>query len=116
MSLLEEFKKPCVILEKTRKPDGAGGYITTWSEGAEFYSYRALDTSTEATIAERQGISSIYSVLVEKNVPIEYGDYFKDKTTGRTYRVTSEPSDKQSPKSSSMQLKYFTAEKWELTT
>ena len=49
-------------------------------------------------------------------MPIEYNDVFKDKTTGETYRVTSNPENKQAPKSSTMQLKYFTAERWALTT
>ena len=41
---------------------------------------------------------------------------FKDKTTGETYRVTSNPEDKQAPRSSTLPLKYFTAERWALTT
>lgn len=61
-------------------------------------------------------MTSLYSVLVDKAVPIEYNDVFKDKTTGETYRVTSNPENKQAPKSSTMQLKYFTAERWALTT
>ena len=49
-------------------------------------------------------------------VPIEYNDVFKDKTTGETYRVTSNPEDKKAPRSSTLPLKYFTAERWTLTT
>ena len=78
MSLLDDFARPCVLLEKSRTPDGA--------------------------------------VLVQKAVPIDYNDFFRDKTTGETYRVTSEPKDKQTPKSASFALKYFTAEKKALPT
>lgn len=115
MSLLDQYQRPCVIMEKTREPDGAGGYITTWKEGAEFNNYMALDTSMEARIAEKQGVTSLYSALVKKSLPIEYGDVFKDKTNGQVYRVTSNPDEKQAPKSASFDLKYFTAEKWRLT-
>ena len=52
--------------------------------------------------------------LVDKALPIEYGDYFKDTLTGLTYRVTSNPSEKESPKSATFALKYFTAERKEL--
>ena len=55
-------------------------------------------------------------MLVQKAVPIDYNDFFRDKTTGETYRVTSEPKDKQTPKSASFALKYFTAEKKALPT
>lgn len=116
MSLLDDFARPCVLLEKSRTPDGAGGYITTWTDGAEFMNYQALDTSMEARRAEKEGVTSVYSVLVQKAVPIDYNDFFRDKTTGETYRVTSEPKDKQTPRSASFALKYFTAEKKALPT
>ena len=111
MSLLDDFARKCVLMEKTRVSDGEGGYTTTWTEGAEFTNYQALDTSMEARRAEKEGVTSLYSALVDKAVPIEYNDYFKDMETGKTYRVTSEPTDKEAPKSSSFSLKYFTAEK-----
>lgn len=111
MSLLDDFARPCVLLEKTRTPDGEGGYIVEWTDGAAFTNYQALDTSMEARRAEKEGVTSLYSALVNKNVPIEYNDYFRDTTTGETYRVTSNPEEKQAPKSASFDLKYFTAER-----
>lgn len=116
MSLLDDFARTCVLMEKKRVPDGAGGYIVEWKEGAEFTNYQAMDTSMEARRAEKEGVTSLYSALVDKAVPIEYNDVFKDKSTGETYRVTSDPKDKQAPRSSTLPLKYFTAERWALTT
>lgn len=114
MSLLNDFARPCVLMEKTRVPDGEGGYTLDWTEGAAFQNYQALDTSMEARRAEKEGVTSVYSALVNKALPIEYGDYFKDTETGLTYRVTSNPFEKESPKSATFALKYFTAERREL--
>ena len=114
MSLLNDFARLCVLMEKTRVPDGEGGYTLDWAEGATFQNYQALDTSMEARRAEKEGVTSVYSALVDKALPIEYGDYFKDTETGLTYRVTSNPSEKESPKSATFSLKYFTAERKEL--
>lgn len=111
MSLLDDFARKCVLMDKARVSDGEGGYTTSWTEGAEFTNYQALDTSMEARRAEKEGVTSLYSALVDKAVPIEYNDYFKDMETGKTYRVTSEPTDKEAPKSASFSLKYFTAER-----
>ena len=36
MSLLDDVANKCVLMEKKRMPDGAGGYIVAWAEGAEF--------------------------------------------------------------------------------
>lgn len=118
MSLLNDYARLCVLIEKKRVPDGGGGYRVEWAEGAEFESYQELDTTMEARIAEGIGVTSTYSALVRKDVPIEYGDYFKDKSTDTIYRVTSRPEDKEAPKSASpmiRMLKYFTAERAELT-
>ena len=112
--LLDDFGKICVFKEKTRTPDGEGGYYIEWTDGAEFTAYQSLDTSMETRAAEKQGVTSVYSALVDKALPIEYGDYFKDTETGLTYRVTSNPSEKESPKSATFALKYFTAERKEL--
>lgn len=111
MSLLDDFAHKCVLMEKKRTQDGAGGWDVVWEEGAEFSNYQALDTSMEARRAEKEGVTSVYSGLVDQAVPVEYGDYFKDTTTGETYRVTSNPEEKKSPRSSTMAVKFFTAER-----
>lgn len=119
MSLLDDFARTCTILEKKREPDGEGGYLTVWSDGAQFQNYQALDTSMEARRAEKEGVTSLYSALVDKAVPIEYNDYFRDDDLGVTYRVTSNPEERQAPKSAGpvMQaLKFFTAERRALPT
>ena len=117
MSLLDDFASKCVLMEKTRTPDGAGGYIVAWAEGAEFLNYQALDTSLEARRAEKEGVTSVYSALVNQSVPIEYNDYFRDMSTGNTYRVTSNPEERDAPRSAGSTiraLKFFTAERKEL--
>ena len=114
--ILDDFGKICVFKEKTRTTDGEGGYYIDWTDGAEFTAYQSLDTSMEARTAEKQGVTSVYSALVDKDVPIEYGDYFKEKESGTIYRVTSHPYDKQAPKSASFTLKFFTAERAVLPT
>lgn len=115
MNLLHDFAVPCVLMEKKRVSDGAGGYITEWTEGEPFENFQYLDTSMEARRAQQEGVKSLYSALVQRGFPLEYGDVFKDKNTGLTYRVTSNPDEKKAPQSSSFDLKYCTVERWALT-
>lgn len=110
--LLDSVGTKYVLMEKKRMPDGEGGWLPTqWTEGAQFENYQALDTSMEARIAEKEGVTSVFSGLVKKDLPIQYGDYFKNTETGVVYRVTSDPDEKKAPKISSLDLKFFTAER-----
>ena len=68
----------------------------------------------QARRAQQEGVKSLYSALVQSVFPLDYGDAFKDKNTGLTYRVTSNPDEKKAPKSSTFDLKYFTVERWSL--
>ena len=108
MSLLDDFSRSCIIMDKLTKPDGEGGYAT------ECANYVALDSSLEARQAEAQGVTSVYTGIVRKDVPIEYGSVYKDVTTGAYFRVTSRPEEKQAPASASPMLnglKSFSAER-----
>uniref|UniRef100_UPI004026525B hypothetical protein n=1 Tax=Gemmiger formicilis TaxID=745368 RepID=UPI004026525B len=114
MSLLDDFSHSCIIMDKRTKLDGEGGYATEWREGAEFANYVALDSSLEARQAEAQGVTSVYTGVVNRDVPIEYGSVYKDVETGAYYRVTSRPEEKQAPKTASSMLRNlmsFTAER-----
>ena len=117
MSLLDSYSRECVLMEKKRTLSPEGGWKTEWSEGLIFQNHQALDTSMEARRAEKDGVTSVYSALVEKSFPIEYNDYFRDTSTGNTYRVTSNPEERAAPRSAGptvRALKFFTAERKEL--
>lgn len=105
-----------ILLEKTRQSDGMGGWVIEWAETAEFKALIMLDSSMEARIAERQGVVDLYSVMVEKSFPIESGDYFRRKSDGAIFRITSSPDENVTPAVSSLDVKSFTAAKTTLPT
>ncbi len=51
MSLLNEMRTACAMLDKRRVPDGEGGFITNWTESAKFMAAIVLDTSIEARVS-----------------------------------------------------------------
>lgn len=114
MSLLDEAMTTCVFLNKQISPDGYGGYITTWAEGAEFLCAIVFDTSLEARMAEKQGVSSLYTVTTKKNLVLEYHDIFRRLSDGKIFRVTSDGDDKFTPASAGLNMRQVTAEEWEL--
>ena len=95
MSLLSQAMEDVVMLEKTRVPDGEGGFTTDWVDGAE-----------------KQGVTSLYTITVPINCKLEYHDALKRLRDGKVFRVTSDGDDKITPPSASFQFAQVTAEEW----
>ena len=113
MSMIEESMEPVCFMEKTRTPDGEGGFITAWTEGTEFKASITFDTSMQARIADKQGVSSIYTVTTAKNAHLEFHDVIKRLSDGKIFRITSDGDDKQTPARAVFgQYLQVTAEEW----
>ena len=115
MSLLSGAMTECVLYDRRRVPDGEGGYVVNYVENARFMAAITFDSSMEARIAEKNGVTSVYTVTLDKSVPIEYHDVFKRLTDGKIFRVTSDGGDKKTPPSASFQVQQVTAEEWSIT-
>lgn len=114
MSLLSDAMERCAFQNKALSPDGYGGYVTTWTDGAEFGAAIVFDTSIEARVADKQGVTSLYTVTTGRALTLEYHDVFKRLSDGKIFRVTSDGDDKYSPKGSTLNMRQVTAEEWAL--
>lgn len=114
MSLLSEAMNACVLLNKQTVLDKYGGYITTWTDGAVFDAAITFDTSLEARLADKQGVSSLYTVTTSRALTLEYHDVFRRKSDGKIFRVTSDGDDKYTPRSAGLDMRQVTAEEWSL--
>lgn len=113
MSMIEESMEPVCFMEKTRTPDGEGGFITVWTEGTEFNASITFDTSMQARVADKQGVTSLYTVTTAKNAKLEYHDVLKRLSDGKIFRITSDGDDKQTPLRAVFgQYLQVTAEEW----
>jgi len=114
MSLLTEAMDNCVLLNKQTTADGYGGYITTYVDGVEFLAAVAFDTSIEARTADKQGVTSLYTVTTSRAITLEYHDVFRRKKDGKIFRVTSDGDDKYTPQSATLDMRVVTAEEWSI--
>ena len=112
MSLLTSAMEDVVMLEKTRVPDGEGGFTTDWADGVQFKAAITFDSSMQARTAEKDGVTSLYTVTVPKNAKLEYHDVIKRLEDGKVFRITSDGDDKMTPESASFQVIQVTAEEW----
>lgn len=114
MSLIDTFKTSCILLEKHRVPDGEGGFVTAWTDGPRFQAAITHDQSLQTQVAEKQGVTSLYTVTVGKNVALEFHDVFRRESDGQTFRVTTNAKEVQTPNCASFSFAQVQAEKWRL--
>ena len=114
MSLLESAMERFVMLDKTTTPDGYGGYIAVWTEGADFQAAATFDTSIEARVAGVQGVTSLYTITTTKAMNLQYHDVVKRLSDEKIFRITSDGDDKKTPPSATLNMRRVTAEEWEL--
>ena len=112
MSLLSQAMEDVVMLEKKRIPDGEGGFTTDWADGVQFKAAISFDSSMQARTAEKQGVTSLYTIAVPRNGKVEYHDTLKRLRDGKVCRITSDGDDKITPPSSSCQFIQVTAEEY----
>lgn len=114
MSLLSKAMEDCVMLDKTTQADGYGGFISVYTEGAPFSAAITFDTSIQARRAEKEGVTSLYTVTTPRNVVLEFGMVFRRLEDGKIFRVTSDGDDRATPKSAALDMRQVEAEEWSL--
>lgn len=114
MSLLSQAMEDVVMLEKKRIPDGEGGFTTDWADGVQFKAAISFDSSIEARTAEKQGVTSRYTITAPLNAKLEYNDVIRRLRDGKVFRIKSDGDDVQTPKSATFQFLQVEAEEWEL--
>ena len=108
MSLIDIMKTACTVR------DGQGGYYYEWVDGADFQAAIIKDSSMQARMAEKQGVTEVYTVTTDKTVPLDFHDVFRRESDGAVFRVTSNITDSKTPKVATFQFGQVTAEKWVL--
>lgn len=114
MSLLDSMAEECRIMNHIREDDDVGSSIDYWTEGSRFMATIVKDSTTQATIAERQGISEIFTVIVKSSMALDYHDVFRRVSDGQIFRVTGTTLDNQAPQASTVRIAKVTAERWAL--
>lgn len=114
MSLLTQMMEECRILNHIRTDDDYGGYTDAWTEGATFKAAIAKNGSPEQLVAEQQGISEQFTVVVEDSFTLDYHDVFKRTRDNAIFRVTSRTEDSTAHPASTVRIAKVTAERWVL--
>lgn len=112
MSLLDEAMEKFVFQDKTTVPDGYGGYVVQYTNGAPITAACVENQSSEMILAQAMGAKSIYTITTRKNINLQYHDVLKRVRDGKIFRITSDGDDKATPKSATLNMRNVTAEEF----
>lgn len=111
-ALIFDLMESCCIMDKSTSDDLLGGTKETWSEGAAIDAAIIKDSSTEAIVAEKQGVSEIFTIVTKSSVSLDYHDVIKRLSDGDMFQVTSRGKDSAAPEMSTIPIRKVTAERW----
>lgn len=114
MSLLDLYYEDFVIMTRTIADDGYGGYTSTYIEGVTIKAALREDQSLQARVAEKQGVTSLCTIITSKSLNLQFYDVIKRVKNGQTYRITSNGDDNATPEVAAFDARVVTAEKWNI--
>lgn len=114
MSLLTEQYEPFYIMDKTTTPDGYGGVITVWVEGAEIEAVLTPDGGIEQLTAQQRGWTGSYTVITPRTVVLMDNDVIKRVSDNKVFRIKSDGTDNKTPRSAGLDMRSVKAEDYTL--
>lgn len=114
MNLMAQAMEKFVMIDKQHLNNGYGGTEVVYVDGAEIMAAVAFDQSMEARTAQKQGVTSVYTIYLKKGIDVDYHDVIKRVSDGAIFRITSDGNEKQTPSGAGLNLQAVTAEEWEL--
>lgn len=111
MALEDFLTEELCIMDKISHPDGFGGIVYTWQEGASFYGKAIRKQGDTLLVAQQQGARETYSITTKAQVQLERGSHVKRMTDGATMRIITDPEDGTPPGISDMRFVYVLAER-----
>ena len=112
MSLLSDAYEPFYFIEKKFVPDGAGGLVPTWTQGAEFQATANFPNSTLSDIAEKLTEKVTCTVTTSRAITLDFMDVIQRKSDGLILRITSNGNENKTPKGAGLDMRQSKAEIW----
>lgn len=92
-----DFFEPFVYMDYVSVSDGEGGMTFDFRGGAPFQAGIFANSSTEAEIAYRGGVKTIFTIVTEWGVELEHKDVVKRLRDNRLYMITGNAIDNTAP-------------------
>lgn len=108
---VQNFEQSFYRMTPTTADDGQGGRTRTFVQGAAISVALFPNQSIEALKAMAQGVTSIYTLNFDKSITLAYDEYIKRASDNAIFRITSDPSDNETPTVTDLDRRTATAER-----
>lgn len=113
-AMIFDMMETCHIYNKAVVDDSYGSTTKTYTKGAAFNAAIIKNSSTEAIVAEKQGVTEIYTVVTVQGFELDYHDVFRRQSDGAFFIVDSPAKDTEPPARSTVKIRKVTAEPWKI--
>lgn len=114
MSLLTDAMTKCILLDKISVNDGYGSPVFKYQDGAEVMIAFDEDNSMQARTAAVEGVTALYTITTSRAVHLPFHQVFRRVADSQTFRVTSDGTDTKTPMSTGLDMRNYSAERWEI--
>ena len=110
MTLMEQRMQDFCILDRVTMPDGYGGTVAVWQDGATFRAAAVQLESSEMELAYQTGQKRIYAIYCKPIVGLEHNMRVKRLADGVVFRISATPDQQQTSAASAIGLVRTTME------
>lgn len=114
MSLLDNAYEDFTVINKSIVDDGYGGTTTVWTDGATIKGAIVFDSSAQMKVAQAMGVTSAYTLTVQKDVALDYHTVIRRESDKKIFRLTSNSDDRKTPEEATLNMRQYSAEEWNL--
>ena len=114
MALIMDLMTPCHIIDKVTADDAYGSATMGYRKGASISATIIKNNSTEAVVAEKQGVSEIFTIVTPSGSLLDYHSIIRRDSDKEYFIVTSREKDSVAPAMSTVQISKVNAERWSL--
>lgn len=113
MAMIFDIMEDFVLLVKTPViTDGMGGFDYVYRDGPTFKAYMRKDSSTQAEVAQQQGMNEMFTIIVHRDTPLDDRDVIRRVSDGAVFRLTSTTLDAKAPAMSTTPIAKAKCERW----
>ena len=104
----------CHIIDIVTSDDAYGGASKQYRVGASINAAIIKNSSTEAIVAEKQGVAELFTVVTKSGSMLDYHSIIRRDSDREYFIITSREKDSTAPAQSTIQISKVNAERWKV--